>query len=73
MAQTLEELIAERDAIDAAIAKGAVVEEMTFADHTWRFRSIPQMKEARAHVDGLIRAAEGTTPTYRLAATSKGV
>jgi hypothetical protein len=64
---------ADLDKIDAAIATGAVVEEMTFADQTFRFRSIGDMLKAREHIASLLLEAEGSAPTYRLAATSKGV
>lgn len=61
------------DAIDAAIAGGAVLESMTFADQTFVFRSIDDMLKARAHFVGLLQAESGTVVRRRFAATSKGV
>lgn len=61
------------DAIDTAIAGGAVLESMTFADQTFVFRSIDDMLKARAHFVGLLQTSVGTARGYRLAATSKGV
>lgn len=60
------------DKIDNAIAAGAVLASLTFADQTFTFRSIDDMLKARAHFASLLAVATTSTSGYRLAATSKG-
>lgn len=64
---------ADLDKIDAAIAAGAPLQSMTFADQEFVFRSMDDMLKARALIAQALNAAAGTPTTHRLAATSKGV
>jgi hypothetical protein len=64
---------ADVDALKAAIAGGAVVESMTFADQSFTFRSMDDMLKLLAVMLQEVNAAAGTPSNYRLAATSKGV
>jgi hypothetical protein len=64
---------ADLDALDAAIAGGAVVQSMTFADQSFTFRSIADMLAVRALIAAFLATDSGGTPSYRVAATSKGV
>ena len=63
---------ADIDALKAAIAGGAVLQSMTFADQTFEFRSMDDMLKALALMQQEVNAAAGTPRGYRLAATSKG-
>jgi hypothetical protein len=64
---------ADLDTIDAAIAGGAVVQSMTFADQSFTFRSIAEMLQVRAMIAAALATGSGAAPGYRLASTSKGV
>ena len=64
---------ADVDALKAAIAGGAVVESMTFADQSFTFRSMDDMLKLLALMLQEANAVAGTPSGYRLAATSKGV
>lgn len=61
------------DKLKAAIAAGAVLQSFTFADQTFTFRSIAEMVQVLAMMEGDVAAADGTRTTHRYAATSKGV
>lgn len=69
MAWTQDDL----DKLDAAIAGGAVLQSITFADQTFVFRSVDDMLKVRALIAQALSAEAGIGVTYRLAATSKGV
>lgn len=60
---------ADRDALKAAIAAGAVVQSMTFGETTVTFRSLKDMLSLLALMERSISGGSGT----RYAATSKGV
>jgi hypothetical protein len=62
---------ADLDRIDAAIAGGAVLKSMTFADQSFEFRDMSDMLKARALIASSLATAAGGSG-YRLAATSKG-
>lgn len=64
---------ADRDQLKAAIAGGAVLQSLTFADQTYTFRSLEDMLKLLAVMEADLNAASGATKAYRLAATSKGV
>ena len=64
---------ADRDKLKAAIADGAVVQSLAFANQTITFRSLDEMLKLLALMEQEINAAAGTATSYRLAATSKGV
>ena len=67
------EIQAAIDAIDQAIADGAVLQSFTVAGQTFEFRSIADMLRARAHFVALLAVAAGTTSNrFRFAQTSKG-
>ena len=59
---------ADIDALDQAIADGRGARSITFADQTVSFESVDDMIKRRA----LMKREVDSTPTYRLAATSKG-
>lgn len=61
---------ADLDKLDAAMASGAVIQRMRFADQEWEFRSADDMLKLRAVIAQAVAAGAGAT---RLAATSKGV
>ena len=69
MAYTQDDL----DKLNAAIAAGAVLQSIAFADQTFVFHSIAEMLTVRGLMlaDLSAEAAGGTR--YRLAATGKGV
>lgn len=70
---TVDEIQAAIDTIDRAIAAGAVLESLEFAEQVFTFRSIDDMIKARRHLASLLSIV--STPSagnYRLAATSKG-
>lgn len=69
MAYTQDDL----DKLDAAIAAGAVLQSIAFADQTFVFRSIAEMLQVRALIAQALNTAVGTTTGYRVAATSKGL
>lgn len=62
---------ADLDAIDTAIAGGAVLQSLTFADQTFTFRSMDDMLKVRAVIAQSLAAVAGKS-AHRLAATSKG-
>lgn len=64
---------ADVDKLKTAIANGAVVRSMTFADQTFEFRSLDEMLKLLALMVQEVNAAAGTASSSRLAATSKGV
>lgn len=64
---------ADLDTLDAAIAGGAAVKQLTFADQTFVFRDIDEMLKVRALIAAALSTASGTAPSYRVAATRKGV
>lgn len=58
-------------AIDKAIASGELT--VKYGDTVTTYRSIAELKQARAMIQDELNAASGTAPkTYTLAATSKG-
>lgn len=69
MAWTQDDL----DKLDAAIAGGAVVKQLTFADQTFVFRDIDEMLKVRTLIAASLSTAAGSSSNHRLAATSKGV
>lgn len=64
---------ADIDKLKAAIAGGAVLQSMTFADQTFTFRSMDDMLKLLALMTAEVNANAGTPKTTRLAATRKGV
>lgn len=64
---------ADLDKIDAAIAGGAVVQSLTFADQSFTFRSIDDMLKVRALIAGALALTASPSSGYRVAATNKGV
>lgn len=64
---------ADVDKLKAAIADGAAVQTITFADQTFTFRSLDEMLKLLAIMVQEVNAAAGTPKSHRLAATSKGV
>lgn len=60
------------DALKAAISGGAVLQSMTFGDQTFTFRSMDEMLQLLAQMQGDVSVTSGSGRS-RLAATSKGV
>lgn len=60
---------ADLDKLDAALASGAAVQSIAFADNTVTFRSIDEMLKLRAV---MVAALASQRNSRRLAATSKG-
>ena len=60
------------DALDAALAAGGVLEQITFADQSFTFRSIDDMLKLRSVIAAALAAVGSTSSGYRLATTSKG-
>jgi len=58
---------ADIDALQASIKRGVLT--VTFADRSITYQSLESMRELLAEMERSVSAA----PTYRLAATSKGV
>ncbi len=52
MSRTIEQLRADLDAIDSAIARAEL--EVRYAERTVKYRSVDEMLKARAHIAGLI-------------------
>lgn len=70
---TADEILAAIDTIDRAIAAGAILESLEFAEQTFTFRSIDDMIKARQFLNSLLGTIPGASSgSYRLAATSKG-
>ena len=67
MAWTQDDL----DKLDAAIAGGAVLKEIQFADQSFVFRDIDEMLKVRVLIAQSLSTATGGSG-YRLATTSKG-
>ena len=59
---------ADIDKLDRAIADGRGAQIVSFADQTVHFRTVAEMKELRE----LMTRQVNSTPTHRLAVTSKG-
>jgi len=55
--------------LEAAIAKGSVLQRIRVGDQEYEFRSLKDMRDLAAEM----RRSVGTAPTTRYAATSKGV
>jgi len=64
---------ADLDALDRALADGGMVKSLTFADQTYEFRDLAEMLKLRAAMVQALMVDAGTSTSYRLAATSKGV
>jgi hypothetical protein len=64
---------ADIDKLKAAIAGGSVVQSMTFADQSFEFRSLKDMLALLGVMQAEVNVVAGTSTSYRLAATSKGV
>jgi hypothetical protein len=64
---------ADLDKLDAAIAGGAALQSIQFADQTFTFRTLKEMLELRAVMTASLSTADGSSTAYRLGATSKGV
>jgi hypothetical protein len=60
---------ADVDALKDAIAKGAVLKRMVFADQEYEFRSLADMRSLLSAMQG---EANGGRRNHRLAATRKG-
>jgi len=69
MALSLEQLQANRDAIDGTIARGEL--SVTFSDRTVMYRSVTDLKRARDIIDGDIASLAGRS-RQSLAVASKG-
>lgn len=54
MSRTIDQLRADLDNIDAAIARGEF--EVRYGERTVKYRSVDEMLKARAHIAGLIAA-----------------
>jgi hypothetical protein len=59
--------------MDAALAAGGAVSQLTFGDQSFTFRSIDEMLKLRALMASALAAESGASTNYRVAATSKGV
>jgi hypothetical protein len=57
------------DALKAAIAQGAVLQSMTFADQTYTFRSLREMRDLLAAMQAEVN---GRSSGHRYAVTNKG-
>lgn len=64
---------ADLDRLNRAITGGAVVQSMSFGDQSFTFRSLDEMLKLRAIMSAEVNAANSSSRTRRLAATSKGV
>jgi len=64
---------ADIDKLKKAIADGGALQSIQFADQTFTFRSLDEMLKLLALMEGEAATAAGTSKSYRLAATSKGV
>lgn len=61
---------ADVDKLKAAIASGAAVQSIAFADQTFTFRSLDEMLKLLSVMQAEVN---GGSKAYRLASTSKGV
>lgn len=64
---------ADIDKLKAAIADGAAVQSIAFAEQTITFRSLDEMLKLLAVMVQEVNAAAGSSKAHRIAATSKGV
>lgn len=69
MALTLEQLQAKRDALTEAIGQGVL--SVTFSDRTTMYRSVDDLRKARAIIDSDIAALAGRS-RQSLVVASKG-
>lgn len=58
--------------LEAAIAKGSVIEEMTIGGQTFRFRSLEDMRSLLADMKRQVGAVAGTAPAFRIATVDRG-
>jgi hypothetical protein len=58
--------------LEAAIAKGSVIQQMIVGGQTFTFRTLDEMRALLADMKRQVGAAAGTAPSFRIATVDKG-